>query len=691
MKKLLKYITAGVLALTLCFSAACGNKGENDNAQKRYTYAGTHVMTAPEIENEWLIQNGTTDYVLITPANASSDSNLSTAIDEFRLFFEKATGIEIKTVRDDSNDAVLTNARAKRISIGLTTLVTKLTEDERKNVLGYDPDELGRDGVRIVKNANTVYLLGGESTGVLYAVYDFMQICFNYEFYYRNCIEIDTGVRNLKMRDFDVTDIPDTAMRSYGNPVGLATDPWDFEIASGLVTATDTKRALNRYRVYNCSNYYLPIFKNYGDKTSLNYGYHNSAYYLHEDSTAGPDDDTKIWRANWKQEGSGPQLCYTAHGDPNDYEAMIQACVNKITYSLSMPEYQDRKYVGLTTMDGGSTCTCDACEELKKEDGGSYAGAIIRFCNEVMERVQAWRKDNFLDDNFKLFFFAYGPTEVPPVIEVDGKTVPANDDVVCRDDLIALCCTSNYTTPIYWASNYPGYQKSINNLKNWSVVTENLFDWFYQMNYLSYSTYRDTISEINGDFYAYAVNCGSIYMMNQGDWEGDNITSYGILNEYVFSKLMWNNSLSTEELVKNFFKAMYKNASDTMYEIFTLQREHSNTVLELCDRDIGSMNKKKYYPYKAFLEPIIELYEKALSEIEDMQQTAPNEYMLVKRRIQTEYVGPLYLTLSFYGSDTKFNAETRLIYRQRLLDCTEGMYFKISELGGNIGGFASGL
>lgn len=702
MKNLFKTFTAGILAATLCFSSACalgGNKGDNNDVydgttvpvRERYTYEGTHVMTAPEIDDEWLVKNGETDYVLVTPADASKDSNLNIAIDEFRLFFKKATGIDIKSVRDDSNDPVLSNAQAKRISIGLTTLVTGMTEEERKGVLGYDKNELSRDGVRIVKKDNTVYLLGGESTGVLYAVYDFLQICFNYEFYYRNCIQIDTGVRNLKMRDFDVTDIPDTDMRSYGNPIPLATKAWNFEIESGLITSTDTARAINRYRVYNCNYYYTPIFKYYGDINQRTYGYHSSAYFLPTDAT--DINGNKIFRSTWKGD-DGVQLCYTAHGNDEDLEAMIDACVDKITYTLSMDEFRDRKYVGLTTMDGGTQCTCSACTELYHKDGGSYAGAIIRFCNRVMEKVQAWRAENGLDDNYKLYFFAYGPTEVPPVVEdANGNLIPANDEVICRDDLVTLCCTSNYSTSIYWPTEE--YQARLDNIKNWSTVTKNLFNWFYQMNYLSYSTYHDSITQLNTDFYAYALNCGSIYMMNQGDWEGDNITSYGALNEYVFSKLMWNCSLNTEQLVKNFFKAMYKNASDTMYEIFELQRQHSLTVGQN-NGTLGAGNrvdKMKYYPYKAFLEPIIELYEKALSEIEILKQTSPNEYELVKRRVQTEYVSPLYLALNFYGTGAvrPFDDATKLAYKQRLLACTDGMYFKVNELGGDIGEFAAGL
>lgn len=720
MKKLFKSITACLLATTCVFGAACGSKnngtstgdGGGDNTtyteRERYTYEGVHNMSAPEIEGEWLVKDGATDFVLVTPA--SSDSNINTAADEFRTFFKKATDIDIQTIRDDDvENPAISNDNAKRISLGLTTFVTDMTAEEQEAILGYNAEELGRDGVRIAKHKNTVYLLGGKSEGVINAVYDFLQICFNYEFYYRNCIEIDTSVRNLKMRNFDVTDIPDTSMRSYGNPVALSTKMFDYEVESGEVTQTDVTRAITRYRVYNCNKYYLPIFRNWDSRTGdyLTYGYHSSDYFLNESSTAGPfhkeiteeypeGENTIIWDPKWRGD-DGIQLCYTAHGDDVSLEKMINACAEKIIYSLTCDDgaYADREYVGLTIMDGGTNCTCSSCTELYNKDGQSYAGANIRFCNRVMEIVKEWSAEHEgIGKNLKLYFFAYGATEAPPVVENSkGEFVAANDEVICRDDLITLLCTSNYATSIYWPQST--LQTRLDNISQWGIVTKNIFNWFYQMRYLGYAGYHDSITMLNSDFYAYALNYGSLYMMNQGDWEGDSITSYGVLNEYVFSKLMWNSSLKMEDLVKKFFKAMYKDASDTMYEIFQMTREHSLYVEQQGGSITAGTNlvKQKFYSYGGFLKPVLDLYDVAYADIEGLKTTSPSDYILVKNRINNELVSPLYLALALYGSNTvrPFDNDTKLAYKQKLMEITDGIYYKISELGGNVNDFANSL
>ena len=74
--------------------------------------------------------------------------------------------------------------------------------------------------------------------------------------------------------------------------------------------------------------------------------------------------------------------------------------------------------------------------------------------------------------------------------------------------------------------------------------------------------------------------------------------------------------------------------------------------------------------------------EQAIEEIEGLKTTNPAEYELVKKRIETEYVGPLYMTLAYYGSSPlmPFTSEEKLAYKTRLVEITDAMGFRISEL-----------
>lgn len=700
MKKLFKSILSSALVVTAAFSMACtgtgggGTTGTVKGEATRHTYDGTHIMTAPESEdNEWILKDSKSEYTLIVPSVENQDKHIKNAISEFNYFFEKATDITLTNYTDDAPEAenIVSDSSAKRISLGFTSIFNAYSEEDKKTVLGYDAKQLGPDGVRIVRVDDTVFILGGTTEGVLYAVYDFMEICFNYKFYYRNCIEIDTGVRKLKMRDFDVLDIPDTVIRPAGNNVTNFTDLWEFESDSGLVTAQDGQQAKNRYRYVTVNDSFLPIFANYDYPNTdvRTYGFHSVDYFLpgnYDDSTfegrLNPDKVIKF-RETWRAQGGDNQLCYTAHGNDEDLKALIESCANKIIYSLTVNngQYKDRRYVGFTVMDGNQLCKCPTCVAQAQEDGGSLAGQIVRVSNEIMKLVQAWRAENGMDDDFYLYFFAYGDTAAAPVVlnATTGKYEYASKDVICRDDVITLLCISGYSHSMYWATD--SYEATLQNIDNWMLCTKNLFNWLYQMDYLYYPEYVDSISQLNGDLYAYLLNAGSQYIYNQGEWEAESSTSYGILNEYLFSKLMWDSSLDMEELIKDFFNAMYKDAADTMYEIFNMQREHSITIAVKTNNLGFGYNRAnpENYPYNGFLKPIIDLFEQALSEIEELKVTSPAEYELVRKRIETEYVGPLYMALDLHAVSMPYDEDTKITYKKTLLDICSTMYFKVAE------------
>lgn len=700
MKKIKKFLISAILAVSTLISTGCqaGGKGSSEQgegqkvAEKyRDTYTdGVHNFIAPDISGEYLVNNGRTEYVLIVPHDA--DSTVKNAANEFKAFFKQATGIDIISISDNTDDARLTDSKAKRISLGETSIYKNLSESEKKS-LAYDKKYLGSDGVRIVTKDNTVFLLGGGSNGVLYSVYDFMSICFNYEFYYRNCWDIDTGVRNLPLKQFDVTDIPDVSIRNYGNNISVFTNAWNFELDSGLFTINDAKRCMDRYRYINNANIFLPIYKEYDSTDSFNYGFHSIDYYVYDGCT--DEEGNVIWRNSWQSNkgapaGRGTEICYSAHGNEEDLEALVVACANKIIHSLKMPHLNARTMVGFTILDGGYQCDCETCQTLYTKDGKSYVGQQIRVANRVMEKVEQWKQaegnEAYADRELSMFIFAYGPSEAPPVAydESKGEYVAVSDDVICRDDVAIFLCNPASTVSRYWSEEL---DKDVANrwsyVDKWSACTNHMYNWLYQHRYLNYSSYTDSINTMNGDLYAWLLNKGSTFMMNQSDSQGENMTSFGAMNEYVFSKLMWDCTLNIEDLVKDFFEHMYRDAADTMYEIFTTMRNHSMTVAEMPGGKFSERaDNAAMYPYRSYLRPILQKFEQAFEEIEVLKTTSPAEYELVKKRIETEYVGPLYLTLAYYGKGATmpFTSAEKLAYKTRLVEITQAMGFRIAEL-----------
>ena len=92
-----------------------------------------------------------------------------------------------------------------------------------------------------------IFILGGSDTGVVNAAYKFLEIYFNYDYYYRNCIEIDKNVTDCKFKTLDVLDIPDVNSY-YGNHYVYEYDksvhPLDAE-GLGFDTVEDEIKAKN--------------------------------------------------------------------------------------------------------------------------------------------------------------------------------------------------------------------------------------------------------------------------------------------------------------------------------------------------------------------------------------------------------------------------------------------------------------
>ncbi len=173
----------------------------------RYTYEGTHEFNYTETSN-YMVKNGASDYILLIPDNTSGRTQLLAARDEFVRLFRRATGIKISYYTESSTSSKVTSAinTGKFISLGDTKLLANSGVDV--------PDNLGLDGCIIRTQGNSVYIAGGSDYGALYGVYDFMSICFGFEPYYKDCVVIDTNVSELKLYNFDVTDIPDFASRA---------------------------------------------------------------------------------------------------------------------------------------------------------------------------------------------------------------------------------------------------------------------------------------------------------------------------------------------------------------------------------------------------------------------------------------------------------------------------------------------
>lgn len=610
-----------------------GNRIYEVNEEKQEYTDGVHDYTATETEN-YLVQNGETEYQLVLPR---FENELTFAKEEFIFFFKEATGIEI-SVTNEPPAGLTHSATAKYISLGNTKLL-------KSAGLAADESVLGSQGARIVTKDNTIYLFGGEENGALYAVYDFMSLVFHYEIYYYDVWEID-HVEEVKLMSFDVTNVPDVEIRSpsFGG-VRQNVDNLGYRFRQPLL--------------YN--DYFLPV----GDVEhgQLRAGIHNTDNIL-------PKSYWGETHPKWFADApvtNYPQLCYTAHGDKTEYEAMVAQIVKVMVDSLksySKINYPDYKFIGLMGEDENTVCSCEACTSAFKRYG-SHTGAIIVMCNEVMERVQAemskTENRSYYREDLKLLFFAYNQFLTPPA-RYNNTTDTWIPTIQMRNDVGVFYAKNknvNYRLDVYsWANS-----TLRDEVEAWGAVSNgNICLWTYSTNFYCYMVFNDTFGHFTSEGYQYYISNGTTMFINQGESSQKDSDNFDGLKAYLDSKLQWDCTLDTEELTNAWFNAMYGEASEKMKELFSEHQAASYYAYNLKGWYYGNIHNanlisSEFWPYETLngmLETCNEAHRIAFNTY---ARTDFEKYKKIKRNIDLEWLSITALMLKFYGTSGELTAE----------------------------------
>lgn len=658
-----KRIISIILSVIMCMSFLCSctsssseQSESNDVSQeqgvKKYTFNGTHIFTAPE-RTDYLVQNGRTEYTLVVPKNA--DLYTSMALSEFLNFFQQATGIAMPYITED--DVGLTHsATAKYISIGNTKMY-------QSSGLTFDENVVKSEGVRIVTKDNTIYINGGKEGGVLYGVYDILQILFNYEIFYQDCWYIDKNVKDLKMRQFDVTDVPDIqnrqnvfycVLRNQNNIAYRFRQPKSY--LSDIMPLGDTESGETESPIHNSKKI---ISENY-----------------------------EGYESQWSGDGTR-QLCYTAHGDVESYSRMVDRAVEVIKKGLikyNPADYPQYRVGTFTIVDGAQNCSCQTCAKLKDKYGAHSAGPLL-FCNAVMAKIRSWMEEPenaaYRRDDFRLFFYAYNSYIEPPVLynETTERYEFTSSDLEIRDDVGLFLATAPFmhlSRNIYEDVNEPYRMRYI----KWADVASNVYVWTYCITFTEYQAYSG-YEVFDADYYQLMAQADTYAWINQGAHDS-YVSSFQEMKAYLDAKLTWDTSLDRTELVKRYFENMYGPAADTMQEILMQMQLHRNALLHSLgyfdNNDAAnhlSLRNKNFWPLQLVRE-WVSLFDKAYAEIEKAYKVSdPETYEKLKTHIDKEFLGTAFHYLDAYKDnpiDVALYEKVRTYFKTELAKLSLGNY-----------------
>ena len=654
-----------LLISIFAFSAvSCKNdEGKKDNVE-RVNYVGTHNLNIEDTD-KYLVQNGKTDYVVVIPSTATDMVKLVKT--DFIILFKKATGISLMFKYDNS----ITDFEVgdHYISIGDTSLVQQAGIDKSE----YSRSAIKGEGIRLITKGDTIFLLGGSDMGVCNAAYKFLEIYFNYDCYYRNCVEIDQNVTECKFKKLDVTDIPDVNS-VYGNQDVYQYDksihPLDAE-GLGFDTVADEIAAKNlRLGQFVHSGYLMmPIHEQF-DITSKSAPFHNVMYYVPKGVGGG------------KMHSQGAQLCYTAHGDSEALEEMLQLCADKIIFSLKNYTPDKYPYYDLCTFtmtDNSDICNCQACKADYAEVG--YAGNLIRFANKLGEKVDAWlesQKDETAEfhyayrENFKVLIYAYNVYTTPPVDE-NGNLLA--DDLVLHDR-IGVWHVSSRGVSAHSDIYDEKWLGAVDQVQGWMKVTEKskmLWFWHNSGNVVNNIYFSDGFTTYSNNFFelmaygGYDLVCAAHYLQGGGE-----MTAWQNCLTYVSNKIRWDITRDMDFYIRKYMNGMYLDAGDTMYELLKSERIHyANLVVNATENNNWGreLDSPENYPY-LLLKSWVDMCDKAIDEISYLEATNANLYKVVHQRIELETIAHLYKIITLYGNSVAkpFSEGQLTEYKQRMRD-----------------------
>ena len=658
MKNFIRKFLCVLLTAIFCFAAlpACGKNNEPEEKTNKI-----HDFSYTETEN-YVVRDGATGYKVALPENVSTEINY--ARNELVNLFKEATGVTLDVV---SGANLTHSAENKYISLGKTGLY-------ESSGLSVDFDSLKSDGVRIITKDNTIYLLGGTDTGVLNAVYDFLNLNFNFETYSKDCYVIDKNVRNVKLMNYDVTDVPDIDYRCRG--------------ASGILYATseDYDDVMYSYRLRTVDAYWkrsIPIHE--GDRSSKSAADHNCFYYL---PTNVYLEDNPEFYSTKNPKG---QLCYTARGNAEKYELMTTYCAEKIEQSLKFyPREQYPLYTAaqLGIADNTDMCGCDECKRVSAKHNDAIVATIIPFLKDVAKKVNAWMElpenEPYKRENFQYMFFAYWDTLTAPfTYDEKTKTYVAADNSVLSEGLNVIP---------FLAINRVDHSYSIYDDKNatirstldaWLTYYKNAWCWTYGCFYQDYFAFYDCYNYYTDSLKYMSDHDMKMVAPQLHSSQRGADTGFFTMAAYVFAKLSWDSSLKMQTLIDNYMSAMFREAAEPMNKMFTEARLwhararlefnwtwtswQTTPVLSAGYIEYGYVNKLFGYLDEAY--DIIKKYE-----------NNPALYAKLKNRIDVEWLYPAMTVINNF--ETKFTeADFTALGKKFKQICIDNGITHVSESG----------
>lgn len=568
----------------------------------------THIFNVSDTDG-FLAQGGKSEYAVVISQEAGS--NVQTAAKDFVNFFLEATEIYLPTVY--AEDAAY-NQDAKYIVIGSNAV-------SQKAGVQADAALLGEHGFHIQTLGNSLFVFGTTELAAQYGTYELLTQLFNFDVFASNCYYIDKDLKQVALKNYDITDVPDIPIRM---------DNYQF-IKTDITTR-------DRLRLVTGGLLMIPV----GGKTV-----HNSPEYLM------PEDypDHPGWFST-----TGKNLCYTARGDADELKIMQQTVAEIMIDHFK--QYPDRNIISMTQEDNTRIiCECDACVSTTSHYNGAESAAIVIFMNGVAQIVEDYfesEEGKPYARDFTILFFAYNVTNKPPVYydEQTDTFTPVDEKVLLNEHVVPYYAATigDYTKDFY--DQESDNKELAQNFRGWASLSEKMYLWMYSTNFNHYLTPYNTFDSTQAT-YKFAVENGTDYIVDQGQSNQTGAsTGWSWLKIYLYSKLTWNVDQDINVLIDRFMENYFGPAADIMKDVFYEWKAFANYQSDVLGYSGSrSINYDVLQPElwdRQILTNWVSRMTEAMEVVESIKNEDYAKYSMYIKNIAIERIAYNYLLMELY-------------------------------------------
>lgn len=624
--KLLSILCAGLICFTGLLAGCTNNAAKpaeprnpvTETAEHKYA-GGVHKVNVTLTDDD-MVSGGKSDYEIVVPENGDEFSKRAATL--VRKHFASATGVALQM----TDDQTAFSQEKKWIVLGSE----KLFEEAG---LTMPTDDIGETGYYIKTVGKSIFVAAKSGYGLVNGAIGFLSAAIGYEMFADDTVVYTAG-ETVKLPNCDIIDKPD----------------YEFYLSSNKISSDGA----TGMRFQGSGDVFIPV----GGEP-----WHNSFKYL--DPSVHAAAHPSWFSADRKQ------LCYTAGGDPDDLNEMLDEFMK--TMVASVEAYPNVKNITITIQDVNTMCRCEACTRLL-EKYGTDSAAVIMFCNKVSERLEKYFADKVAGTNrspreVNILFFAYYKTTQPPVKEVNGQYVAIDDEVKCRDNV------GVYIAPISAAYNADFYDEANNYtagiIKGWGALSNKLYMWLYETNY-SYYLYPLNSYDTMLETYRFCKNNNAIFMFPEGQYNQGNVTAFGKLKEYFNSKALWDVNVDYSKICDDFFNAYFRSAAEPMrryFEELQLQLKYIETTYpEIGGGIYDNMAQARFWP-KRLLDQWSGYIDEAYALAEPLKASDPELYETLAKHINLESIFVRFALVTLHSGS--YSAQTLTQMREDFKsDCT---------------------